>query len=698
MNSEEYLYKVYSGLLGKIIGVRLGAAVEPTYWTYEKIREAYGEIDNYVKNYINFAADDDINGPLYFIRAVEDFRPDRLIKSENVGDTWLNYTSEGNGMFWWGGYGISTEHTAYLSLKSGIKAPLSGSIEKNGYEIAEQIGGQIFIDTWGLISPGDPETASENAAAAAAVSHDGEGVYGAGFIAAAIAIAFEEKNTEIIIEKSLNYIPKDSEYYAMVKDITAKYHENPDNWRTTCEYILEKYGDKNKYPGIVHIIPNSAVIIMALLYGKGDFSETVKIAVMAGWDTDCNAGNAGTIIGVMTGAESFEKKLKDPVNDFHAASGMNGDFNIIDIPTISKYIASLHYILYKKDIPDILKTEKNIKFDFEIPGSTHGMRTNIPNMVKFFNSQERSFSGKRSLKIVINGLTRNQNMDFYYQTLYRRKDFSDERYRPMFSPVAYPGDTLKLAVLTPDISSVMDLRAVLFVKDINGNFYESYNKYELNSESWCETSMVIPDTKGIPVESCGIRIYNSGRDTFMGKIYIDDFEILSSPDFSLDFTHLKEELGSITSFTYNRASWKKTDNKIQGICIEDSYLITGMQKWENYSYKTSVNISYGNDAGIIFRYRGNLINYYFGFSKNKLILEKNNYGKTILCSEDLNPVRGKDYILSIYAYEGKIKCFLDDKIVFDIYDNDYLTSGQIGYRISEGSRVFLGNISFGCLK
>lgn len=40
-----------------------------------------------------------------------------------------------------------------LNLRNGITAPRSGSIEQNGSTMAEQIGGQIFIDSWGLVSP-----------------------------------------------------------------------------------------------------------------------------------------------------------------------------------------------------------------------------------------------------------------------------------------------------------------------------------------------------------------------------------------------------------------------------------------------------------------------------------------------------------------------------------------------------------------
>ena len=49
------------------------------------------------------------------------------------------------------------EHTAYLNLKNGIEAPQSGSVEQNGPDSGKQIGGQIFIDTWGLVNPCNPE-------------------------------------------------------------------------------------------------------------------------------------------------------------------------------------------------------------------------------------------------------------------------------------------------------------------------------------------------------------------------------------------------------------------------------------------------------------------------------------------------------------------------------------------------------------
>ena len=157
---KDYLEKVYSGFLGMNVGIRLGAPVEPTIWTYQRILDTYGDIHDYVKEFKNFAADDDANGPVFFLRALLDDAVDRPLEPQDVARAWLNYAREGVGMFWWGGYGISTEHTAYLNLKSGIPAPQSGSIRQNGKTMAEQIGGQIFIDGWGLVAPAEEQLAA----------------------------------------------------------------------------------------------------------------------------------------------------------------------------------------------------------------------------------------------------------------------------------------------------------------------------------------------------------------------------------------------------------------------------------------------------------------------------------------------------------------------------------------------------------
>ena len=87
---NQYLEKLYAGFLGMNIGIRLGAPVEPTIWSYDRIYKTYGDIRGYVKDYKNFAADDDANGPVFFLRALIDDAADRPLTPQDVARAWLN--------------------------------------------------------------------------------------------------------------------------------------------------------------------------------------------------------------------------------------------------------------------------------------------------------------------------------------------------------------------------------------------------------------------------------------------------------------------------------------------------------------------------------------------------------------------------------------------------------------------------------
>ena len=87
---DRYLEKVYAGFLGMNIGIRLGAPVEPTIWTYDRIRNTYGDIHDYVKEFKNFAAGDDANGPDFFLRALWDDAANRPLEPQDVARACLN--------------------------------------------------------------------------------------------------------------------------------------------------------------------------------------------------------------------------------------------------------------------------------------------------------------------------------------------------------------------------------------------------------------------------------------------------------------------------------------------------------------------------------------------------------------------------------------------------------------------------------
>src|ERR1700730_16682212 len=92
---DRFAEKTYAGVLGKLIGVYLGRAVEG--WAYSAIQRTFGEIDYYVNDKVNWpriAPVDDISGTCLFYGALEDSGYPTDISAKAIGDTWLNYIVE----------------------------------------------------------------------------------------------------------------------------------------------------------------------------------------------------------------------------------------------------------------------------------------------------------------------------------------------------------------------------------------------------------------------------------------------------------------------------------------------------------------------------------------------------------------------------------------------------------------------------
>ncbi len=702
---SNYMEKVYAGWLGKIIGVRHGAPIEG--WSYERIEKVYGEIDGYLVDYKEFAADDDSNGPMFFLRALEDYTYTSDITAEQIGLTWLNYAPYEHGFYWWGGYGKSTEHTAYLNLRNGIMAPRSGSIEQNGAAVAEQIGGQIFIDTWGLVVPGDPKLAAEYAEKAASVSHGGNGIYGGMFIAACISTAFVEQDIEKIIEEGLSTIPQDCEYSRMSRDVIDFYKTHPDNWRDCFKFVKDNYG-YDRYPGVCHIIPNSAIIILSLLYSEGDFSKAINICNMCGWDTDCNVANVGTIMGVRNGLDGIDyDKWRKPINDFLACSSVIGSLNIMDLPWCAAYIANLAYKIAGEKCPDewqdILEG-KAAKFHFEFPGCTHAFRvdSDIDGTLEYdiCHTEEGAYSGKGALKVVAKPLLAGNELRVFHKTYYRPKDFHDSRYDPSFSPILYPGQTLKGCIKIPK-DTEFGVLACLYVMDGNAGQYVEGPKIELTPGEWTKLDFDIPKMEGACLEEAGVKLIpKSGWNTLV--VYLDDFDFVGSPEYSIDFGKERMEIWhglhqEVSQFTYLKGIWKLEDNELSGSCSDFGEAYTGAYNWKDYTYEVTLIPQIGDYHRMNFRVQGAIRSYAVGLAPdNKLVLYKNDNGYKVLVQKDYPWECGKEYTFKVEVKDAQIKVISDGHELMDYIDNEspYLT-GQVGVSIYQGSHCHYKNLIIG---
>ena len=698
----DYLERVYAGWLAKIIGIRLGAAVEG--WDYARIQELFGELTCYPAQYKNFAADDDSNGPLYFLRALEDKRGETLT-AQDVGEALLNYAPYEHGFFWWGGYGVSTEHTAYLNLRRGIKAPASGSIEVNGTATAEQIGGQIFIDTWGLVAPGNPALAAELAAKAASVTHDGNGVYGGVYVACAISAAFVERDVRRVMEIALSYIPADCEYTRAVRAVMAFHDEHPgSHWRDCFRYVHDNFG-YDRYPGVCHIIPNAAVMALAMVYGNGDFDDTLNICNMCGWDTDCNVGNVATIMGVLCGIDAIDtEKWIRPVNDLCIRSGVLGDMNITDIPYGACYIARLAYQLAGEDMPEgwreILTTRSHF-CHFEFPKSTHALyvRSDGPsNTAHLINTDEAAYTGKRCLKLFATRLQPGQEFFVYRKTYYWKEDFSDSRYDPCFSPVFYPGQTVRAAVCVPAFGS--DTWGCAYVRDSRANRTVYGEKVRLERGVWHEVSVTAPAMEGGLIDEAGVCFWTPDEKVKKGYqlvTYMDDLEFSGQPDYSVDFRNEKAEVWSerhtdITQMARMKGQADMRDGCLHIACEDEGEWYTGCHSWRDYDAAFTLTPECGSEHLALFRVQGAIRSYAAGFVNGMLCIQKNDNGYTTLAQTPCPIRNGEKLTIAVSVRGNRLEARCAGTTVSCVDEDRPYLSGEVGVAVRNGSTALIERI------
>ncbi len=81
------------------------------------------------------------------------------------------------------------------------------------------------------------------------------------------------------------------------------------------------------------ILPETFSVLVGLLYGGGDFRKSVSLATMCGFDTDCNAGTVGCLLGLRHGLDSIPADWKDPLNDMYEpqVTGLPRKWKIVEL-------------------------------------------------------------------------------------------------------------------------------------------------------------------------------------------------------------------------------------------------------------------------------------------------------------------------------------------------------------------------------
>ncbi len=292
LSVDEVTDKIRGGLLGQILVNLNGLPHEMKY-----IDEP-GNVENYVPSLQEDSwSDDDTDLEWIYVVEIQNQR-NLFLTHCQILDLWKKRIHK---RIW------CSNLFARNLMDIGIKPPLSGNALLNPWANFN-ISGQFICETFGLIAPAMPLTAAQKGLNYTTVAIDNEPAQATQLFTTMIATSFFEKDIGKIVDAGILALDRESRILEIISDVRNGQIEYPADWRETRRLLKNKYtleGDIRDSNGCVL---NTGSVLAALLYGKGDFAETIKYAFNFEWAADCNAATAGTIAGVIC---SYRKMLKD---------------------------------------------------------------------------------------------------------------------------------------------------------------------------------------------------------------------------------------------------------------------------------------------------------------------------------------------------------------------------------------------------
>lgn len=281
----------------------------------------------FVKNGKPWGADDDSDMEYLYQYLLETHKTSRL-SPEQIRDGWLRHIHSNEDApfykmfpdskperenFLW----VSNEKAYYL-MKEGLLPPDTSEPEHNPN--THSIDAQLTTELFGLFAPARPDVALTIAELPVRVTAKKDAEWAAKFYILMHSLATASDSTATMesrifwmADQARIYIPTDSSIAKMYDFVKASYENNPDkdNWEKTRDEVYQRYQITN-HDGYVYREAfdagiNFASSMVSLFYGQGDIAKTIKIASLAGWDSDNPAATWGGLLGFMLGKGGVEK-------------------------------------------------------------------------------------------------------------------------------------------------------------------------------------------------------------------------------------------------------------------------------------------------------------------------------------------------------------------------------------------------------
>lgn len=326
LSKEQLQNKIKGGWAGQTIGVTFGGPYEFRFngtfiGDYQTLKWQDGYLKENMVN--NPGLYDDLYMDLTFVDVFEKYGMNAPV------DSFANAFAHADYMLW------HANQAARYNILNGIAAPASGHWKNNPH--ADCIDYQIESDFAGLMSPGMPNTASAISDKIGHIMNYGDGWYGGVYVGAMYSLAFVSKDINYIVKEALKTIPLQSEFYQCINDVIKWHVQYPADWKQTWFQVQKKWADEIGCPdGVfapfnIDAKINAAYVVIGLLYGKGDFTNTMEITTRCGQDADCNPSSAGGILGTVLGYDAIPAYWKQGLKE---AEGINFKYTTMSLNTV----------------------------------------------------------------------------------------------------------------------------------------------------------------------------------------------------------------------------------------------------------------------------------------------------------------------------------------------------------------------------
>ena len=278
-------------LAGLSIGDALGRPVEGLSPT--EIRAKYGSIKNFLTE--KPGGSDDTEYAIATALAL--LKHGKNTTANNFADYWRENICPQSESFLGAGF---SEMLAISNLNKGLNPPESGVHIHSWSD-----GLAMRVAPCGIVGRGDIALTKELTIADGQVSHAGEGIESGLAIAIAISLAMDGMAHQEIVPSMMQHLDHDSWSYRSIMKAVKIREEFPDLAMADVVDKLVEAIATHDY-AFADLGPEAvALAISAVLFGEGDFAQTLLFAVNLGRDADTIAAMAGAIIGGIVGYEAI---------------------------------------------------------------------------------------------------------------------------------------------------------------------------------------------------------------------------------------------------------------------------------------------------------------------------------------------------------------------------------------------------------